>query len=384
MKVLSLIDDVMSLGGVEAFQYDLAAELGNLGIDFQVLNLKPSDDGNRRIPKWASDFRRSRWLRGPLAVAQARRAIQKTSADLFLVHQPSSLSFLMNTLPECGTKTISVVHNNSPREQYWNNELRWQKEIQGYVAVSNTIRNRLVNEYGVDSTRVWIVPCGVTTAVRTFSGNRRRSLKQSGRLKLLYVGRLATYAKQVLDLVRLVSELNSINSAHRLHISLDVVGDGPEAETLKQQLQMESGRIEINWHGRMERQELYKLYEQMHCILLFSSSEGMPIALREAMSRGVVPVVTDIEAHREILCDRTNGFLFPVNRPDQCAKVLMDLVGSSDFETMSRKASASVAAHSVEITAKKYAQVFETVLRKGFRTSGRELVASAAQQHIQT
>jgi glycosyltransferase involved in cell wall biosynthesis len=368
LSALSLLDDVTALGGVEAFQYDLAQELPKLGIGFRALSIKPKPNGARRLPAWAVDYLPSQWLRGPLVRIRGRRFIRQFSPCFFLAQQPSSLAFLMAMLPGGRWPVLSIVHNNSIRDQYWQGQVRWRDNILGYVAVSATIRNRLVEEFGLESERVWTIPCGVSTA-KTYPEHRPLPPKESGQLTLLYAGRLATYAKQVMDLVGVVQALNKEGLARECEISLHVVGDGSEAEELRRELDASAGRVRLHWHGRIPREELFRIYERAHCSLLLSSFEGMPIALREAMSRGAVPVVTDIAAHREIITPGETGFLFPVGDVAECARLCCSLAAGDGYEQVSRNAALSVQDQSVEATAAKYAELLEQLARRR-RNSG--------------
>jgi glycosyltransferase involved in cell wall biosynthesis len=95
----------------------------------------------------------------------------------------------------------------------------------------------------------------------------------------------------------------------------------------------------------------------------------MPIALREAMSRGAVPVVTDIAAHREIITPGETGFLFPVGDVAECARLCCSLAAGDGYEQVSRNAALSVQDQSVEATAAKYAELLEQLARRR-RNSG--------------
>ncbi|HET9530127.1 MAG TPA: glycosyltransferase family 4 protein [Blastocatellia bacterium] len=364
-RVLSLLDDVTALGGVEAFQYDLAAALPKLGVEFRALNIRPKSSEGRQLPNGSLDYPASRLFRGPLARMRWRRFIRRFSPCFFLAHQPSSLGFLTAMLADKRWPVLSVVHNNSVRDLYWQNQIRRQKNILGYVAVSAAIRSRLVEEFGIESERVWTIPCGVSTAA-SYPEDRALPPEAGRHIVLLYAGRLATYAKQVLDLVGVAQALNNAGLPEDWAVSLHVVGDGPEAEELYRELNRNAGRVRLHLHGRIPREELFRIYEQAHFFILLSTFEGMPLALREAMSRGAVPVVTDIAAHREIITPGVNGFLFPVGDVAECARLCSSVAQGGSFEQVSRNAARSVRDHSVEATAAKYARLFEQLSHSAF------------------
>lgn len=357
-RVLSLVDDLTALGGVEAFQFDLAAELPKLGIQFRAVNLKPRLKSSRKLPAWAIDYPANRWLRGPLIRIRGQRFLRQFSPCFFFVHQPASLAFLMTVLPDRKWPVLSIVHNDSTRHQYWQSQVRWRNNILGYVAVSATIRNRLIEEFGVASERVWTIPCGIDTTT-VDPGRRALPPRECRRLVLLYAGRLASYAKRVLDLVGVVEELNRAGLPKDWRISLHVVGNGPEGERLEHELQSKAGRVDLHCHGRIPREELFRICEQSHITVLLSSFEGMPIALREAMARGAVPVATDIPAHREIITPGINGFLFPVGDTAECARLCCAIAMNNLYEQVSRNAALWTRGHSSQATAAKYARLLD-------------------------
>jgi glycosyltransferase involved in cell wall biosynthesis len=358
MGVLSVVDDVTALGGVEAFQYDLAAQLPKLGIDFAAVSIKPKSTTDRKLPSWAFDYPSSRWVRGPLSGIRGRRFLCRFGQRFFLAHQPSSLSFLASVLPGIRWPMLSVVHNDSTREQYWQSQVRWKDRILGYVAVSAVIRERLIEQWGLESGRVWTIPCGIDTAGVPSAG-RVPPPMVSRRISLLYVGRLSGDVKRVLDLVGVVQALNQSRLPSDWRVSVHVAGDGPDADRLRQALIEVAGRVQIKWHGRIPREQLFGIYERAHFVLLLSSSEGMPIALREAMSRGAVPVVTDIPAHGEIITAGLNGFLFPPGDVRECARLCCSLAAGEEYQQVSHNAALSIRDHSVEATAQKYAMLIE-------------------------
>jgi glycosyltransferase involved in cell wall biosynthesis len=60
--------------------------------------------------------------------------------------------------------------------------------------------------------------------------------------------------------------------------------------------------------------------------VLPSATEGMPVALLEAMAAGLPVVATDVPGTRELVADGVTGRLVPVGRPDRLAAALAELV----------------------------------------------------------
>lgn len=90
-----------------------------------------------------------------------------------------------------------------------------------------------------------------------------------------------------------------------------------------------TARVEIRgpFRGRAEIDGVYAA----HPILLLSSLfEGLPLALLNAIARGVVPIATDVGGVREILEDDAAGIVVPVADPTAMSLAIRDLVQDPD------------------------------------------------------
>jgi glycosyltransferase involved in cell wall biosynthesis len=72
--------------------------------------------------------------------------------------------------------------------------------------------------------------------------------------------------------------------------------------------------------------------------LLPSYEEGVPATLLEAMSCGVIPVVTAVGGIPDIVTDGKSGFIISDNRPSTIATGLVRALKSSDLDDISRNA----------------------------------------------
>jgi len=88
-------------------------------------------------------------------------------------------------------------------------------------------------------------------------------------------------------------------------------------------------RQRVHLVGRLEHQELAAIYRAADLFLIGSHHEGMCFALVEALSFGVVPVVTDIPPFRALTDGGRLGALFPVGDAGALAGAL-ERLGSAD------------------------------------------------------
>jgi glycosyltransferase involved in cell wall biosynthesis len=121
--------------------------------------------------------------------------------------------------------------------------------------------------------------------------------------------------------------LDAIRRAKCLEkIRLHVVGDG----WMREETQLRAKRLglssQIEWHGKLSRVEVIKLFTSAHINLITSCKEGNPTVLWEAMASGVPTVSLDHSGMRDTICDEC-GVRIPVHSYEQ---ILSDFANSVD------------------------------------------------------
>ena len=73
--------------------------------------------------------------------------------------------------------------------------------------------------------------------------------------------------------------------------------------------------------GPISAQELYVLYQQTNILILTSAYEGFPMAIKEAMACGSVPLVTALDGNKTHLTDQENAILIhQISDEQKCAE----------------------------------------------------------------
>ncbi len=83
-----------------------------------------------------------------------------------------------------------------------------------------------------------------------------------------------------------------------------VIGDGEELPILKKKYS------EFTFLGNIPNEQAFSHLAATRFILSSSVIEGMPFSILEAMSQGVVPILSRIDGHKDIIQHGVNGFLF--------------------------------------------------------------------------
>lgn len=117
----------------------------------------------------------------------------------------------------------------------------------------------------------------------------------------LFVGRLS-YEKGIKVLLKAFK-----NNSY----SLDIVGDGPMMEELKEYTKKHNFENRINFYGHISTEKVLEKVESCKALILPSQTyENAPISILEALSLGKVVLGSDLGGIPEMIDENKNGFLF--------------------------------------------------------------------------
>jgi glycosyltransferase involved in cell wall biosynthesis len=129
--------------------------------------------------------------------------------------------------------------------------------------------------------------------------------RRNGSLSILAVGRLHP-VKDHAFLLRACHELRKRN----IRFICTIAGEGPERTALQQMIVELKLEKEIRLLGHLSRERLDLLYAQSNLVVLTSRSEGIPVALMEAMSHRKIVLAPAITGIPELVVDGKTGFLY--------------------------------------------------------------------------
>lgn len=122
-------------------------------------------------------------------------------------------------------------------------------------------------------------------------------------------------------------------------------GSGATDEYVDLLKEKAGGNERIVFIGYVKGKEKEELLSNAKVFIIPSCLEGLPIALLEAMSYGLICLASDIEPHKEVLLNGTNGFLFNHNNLNDFEKVLSRILSLSEVDM-----------YNVKLKARKYVE----------------------------
>ena len=185
------------------------------------------------------------------------------------------------------------------------------------VAVSEEVRKASIKE-GVNPERIVTIPNGISLPELDKAIRRRirteMKVKEGDQL-ILSVGRL-TYEKGHTFLIQAIPE---VLERHPDTV-FALAGEGILRSGLKAEARQLSISERVHFLGF--RQDILELMAAADIFVLPSRSEGLPIALLEAMGMGMAIVASNVGGVGELVKDGIDGLLVPPEDPVELAKAL--------------------------------------------------------------
>ena len=145
--------------------------------------------------------------------------------------------------------------------------------------------------------------------------------KQEIRFDIVTVSRLVKW-KQVDTVIR---------SASKLNLTICIVGDGPERETLEN-LATELG-CRATFTGKVHEDKAVDLMKSSDIYILFSSYEGLSFSLLQAMNLGKTVVVSDAQGNLDVITHGDDGLVVNKDNQNDLTETLRTLISNPELKT---------------------------------------------------
>jgi glycosyltransferase involved in cell wall biosynthesis len=219
------------------------------------------------------------------------------------------------------------------------------------VAVSEALRRDLLT-FTAGQVRVTRIHNGVD--MESFQADR---IEPAGR-RILWVGRM-TEEKGTEYLIRAMKRITAAYPDARLQL----VGDGPLRKNLEG-LVVDLGLSgAISFAGQKSHSEIAAVYSASDIVVLPSLSEGLPMALLEAMASGRPVVATRVGGIPELVDPGRNGYLVAPGSADEIADKLLELLGHPELAAEMGAASRALveSSHSWDAISSRIVSVYASV-----------------------
>jgi glycosyltransferase involved in cell wall biosynthesis len=194
------------------------------------------------------------------------------------------------------------------------------------ASISNNIGQLVSKRYDISDKKIIYSPLGIPVV-------KNPPIFKENSFKLLYVSRLER-RKGTQEFIESLPEMLRSND----RITVDIIGkDIPQApkgqyfhdfflSTVPLDLQKR-----VKFHGFVEDKKLETFYRNCDVFITPSRYESFGLVYLEAMSYGKPVIGTKVGGIPEIIKDRENGLLVPVNNPKEITRAVLELFDDQDL-----------------------------------------------------
>ncbi len=212
------------------------------------------------------------------------------------------IELALTSIYDSGRAVVAINHGDF--DFYYDLAVRHRDTIDAFVTYTERMFRHLQHLLPDRHDSIFLLPYGVVLPYGVdIPGRVRRPAP--GRLRLLYVGRLAE-DKGIFDLPLIDRRLRELG----VDPAWTIQGAGPDETRLKAAW---SDRRDLQWKGQQSKADVLRLYEQHDVLVMPSRNEGLPVALLEAGAAALIPVVSDLPSGiPEVVESGVSGYRVPV------------------------------------------------------------------------
>lgn len=218
------------------------------------------------------------------------------------------------------TYSVSVHNSTLPMDKVLQKEK--MEHAKFLISISEYNKKKMLETDPNAEKKIFVVHCGLDPD--HFLPNP----KLPAIFTFLAVGRL-TWEKSYPDLIEACFLLKKKN----LIFQCIIIGDGDERQKLEQLIKQYNLEQEVKLAGLVLQEKIQTYYEQAHLFVLSSITEGIPVVLMEAMSKGLPVVATNITGIPELVLHEKTGLLVPPNQPQAFANAIEYFMNNSNIRT---------------------------------------------------
>jgi len=277
--------------------------------------------------------------------------------DILHIHSLDSISILGVLVGRLLKKPVILkVTGGHQLKVLENNYFRlWliKRYASNFIALNSGI-SKTLNLIGVDNGRISNIPNGVNYDASIELGGKRQ-------YNVVYCGRLINRKRVDCILIAWKKVLEYDNN-----IKLHIIGDGPEKQSLVNLSESLSLKDSVKFYGTCGQEKVFSILKRSKLFTLASNSEGISNSLLEAMSFGVVPIVSNVDGNIDVVEHDLNGKIFELGNSNHLALTIIELlkdrglckkIGSNALKRIKEN-------YSIEVIGEMYMKLYENLLNK--------------------
>jgi len=342
MKVLHILSS-LNVGGAERFGIDMASvQLRDQNLSTSILSM-----GKHGEPLEEEVLAQKIPLIITSKLSLLRDAIG--NADVVHVHSLHCLIRVLTASFGLKLKLVFTHHNDQV-----NRKLKWKIiyqlasfRIDTMIFVVKSAETKFLATYPIFKGKSITISNGVL--------ERKQDKTLSKMFRIGLVGRFVPLKAQHL----LIEAISLLPDGLKKRLSLSFFGTGDLLENNRKLACLKIPNAEVNFNGFVTDRD--EIYTNIDCLVVTSETEGLSLAILEAIASGTPIIASNVGGNSELVQDGINGFLYEYKDIDSLAKYINELMVNTTTYLTYKQANLDIykSAYSLEKCAKQYLDVYQ-------------------------
>ena len=299
-------------GGMEAWSYAIAEGLSSRGYDAEVIGstnqVKQPERFEKLIKRYTYENRTYREVINEL-VKDLSKKMPFVLINNMSGHVLFACYILKSLFPDY-VKIVSVCHSDI--NFIYRRQAFWQNCFDNIICVSKNIKENLNELYGIACEKLYYKESPIDFDEHF----EKKWSKDENPIRIGYAARLVEEQKRADLFPELFEKLDEQN----INYIFEIAGDGSCFNLINSYVHEHKMESRVKMLGYFEKDKLREFWKKQDIYVNFSEYEGTSLSMLEAMSYGVVPVVTDVSGVNDFIENRVNGCVSKVDDLDDMAE----------------------------------------------------------------
>ena len=262
-------------------------------------------------------------------IVRCCRVVRRQNVSLIHAHEFRANAFGALVAKLCGIPLVGTVHGKNYYPDHVKRRMayRWASRAAHMVAVSHDLRHFLEERIGIAHDRIAVIHNGVDMIQQGSLDQVRRLRSEFGIGEDAFIIGIVGSLYPVKGHVHLFHALRTV-LGHHPKTRLLVIGQGDLEQTLKQKVSDLGIEGAVSFLGL--RNDVPRVLPLLDLFVLPSLSEGLSVALLEAMSTGVPVIASKVGGNPEIVVDGETGYLVPPERSEELASRIIEIMSDRE------------------------------------------------------
>lgn len=302
--VIDLVEGI-GLGGIETWSIMIADELIKKGKNVLIYSKKTEDKLPKKFEDIVQEFDLDYHRYFQSIKDLVYEIVNKLPCTIISNWQSQVLiaGAIVKTYFPDKIRIVSVLHNDKI------DIFRRQQFLDCYtddiISVSKKIEKQMIDKFGIKKGKM-----NYKESPIEYEEDYKKlyTMEKDKPIKIGFAARIDKFQKRADLLIELIKELEK----EQVFYEMNIAGKGNYFDKLKLFVDENNLHNKVILHGLIARPFMVDFWKKNDIFLSVSDFEGASISMLEAMSYGVVPIVTDVSGVNEFVENRANGIVCSV------------------------------------------------------------------------